>query len=105
MKRIRKNATRQIAAIAEAVHTIQIFNLDNCFRGEECKPQEMYGVRQAGGVKEWIMKEISWYSRRNGLFDNGGGVYTLHVHSNLWFRLCTNYTKESDDEDHVQGLD
>lgn len=84
MKRIRKNAHRKIAAIAEGVQEITTYRLDNGFRGVSCPPREMYGVQKAGSVLAWIEKCL-----RDGdeLTEREDGLYCLHVHSNLWFYL------------------
>jgi len=89
--RIRRNATRQIKRIADAITEVRVYSLDNGFSGKPYAPEDIWGVQQAGGVYEWLLRETRTPSRRCGiLYGNGGGVYTLHIHGNLWFRLWTN---------------
>ncbi|KKN61930.1 hypothetical protein LCGC14_0516990 [marine sediment metagenome] len=71
-KKIRSNAHRQIDRIFKDAERAMVFTLDEHFVGRDV---DVKYAREA-------LKDGSSYLR-----DDGGGVHTVHVHSNLWYRL------------------
>ncbi len=71
--KIGKNRTRKIAEVFAAAKFCTRHDLDNYFEGAECR------IGQAN--------ELLFDCRRAWLSDDGGGQHTVHVHSNLFFRV------------------
>ncbi len=84
--RIRKNAGRTLRHIAARVHRIKVYNLDNGFRGQTSRVQDMWCIQRAGSVLAWLSKSLSGGYK---LYATGEGTYRLRVHSDLWFDLLT----------------
>lgn len=71
---IARNATRKISAIKTKNLQCKVYTLDNYFIGEQCDP------------------DCAWRALANGrrtklYYDDSAKHYTVHVHSNCWYRL------------------
>lgn len=75
MKTIRRNATRKIAALAEAVMQTRSYSLDNDFTPVPVPV-------------ETALTNLAAFDFAK-LIDHENGKYTVHVHGNKWFYLFT----------------
>jgi hypothetical protein len=75
VKTIRRNAARKIAALAEATMQARAYDLGNDFH-------------PAPVPVETAMTNLAAFDFAK-LYDYADGSYTIHVHSNKWYRLFT----------------
>ncbi len=69
---IPRNRTRQIAALKETLTVCHAYTLAGYFIARPCDPSHAWDA-------------LERFSGR--LRDNGGGTYTIHLHSNHWYEL------------------
>lgn len=74
MKLVRRNATRQLAALKASHTKVRVYTLDNHFSGEEL----------ASADYAWASYERFDFAK---LYRYEDGHLVVHVHDNLWYEL------------------
>ena len=72
IKTVPKN-TKRAKAVFEKATKCTSYSLSNSFDGQDCDPKYAEKALHEG--------------HRAKLTDNGGGKFTVHCHSNLWYEL------------------
>jgi hypothetical protein len=70
-----RRGTKRAAGVFASAKRCYVYTLSNNFSGSECDP-----------VYAHIAYDTFSFAK---LQDNGGGVYTVKVHSNEWYRMET----------------
>lgn len=86
IKTIRRNS-KQLEGIFKNAHDIKAYSLDNGFIAREitgeCVDPDNWDNKVS--PQEYLAKKFAQFTT-NKLYKNGK-VYTLHIHSNLWYEF------------------